>query len=110
MTPKGNLSKKVERTLSVDFSYKSAWDLERLKPNNFFPVASCVAFARRAGENPESSVALASTVEQWEGETDTDDVRRVSSGITDTSVSGDSPYADYARQGASIRPRRLFFV
>lgn len=33
LTPKGNLSKKVERTLAVDFSCKSAWDLERLKPN-----------------------------------------------------------------------------
>ena len=110
LTPKGNLSKKVERTLAADFSYKSAWDLEQLKPNTFFPVASCVAFAKRAGEDPESAVALASTVERWEGETDTDEVCRVSSGITDTSVSGDSPYADYARQGASIRPRRLFFV
>ena len=110
LTPKGNLSKKVERTLAADFSYKSAWDLERLEPNTFFPVASCVAFAKRAGENSESAIALASTVERWEGETDTDEVRRVSSGITDTSLSGDSPYADYARQGAPIRPRRLFFV
>ena len=31
-------------------------------------------------------------------------------GITDTSVGSDSPYAGYARQGASIVPRCLFFV
>ena len=30
--------------------------------------------------------------------------------ITDTSEAGSSPYAGYARQGASIRPRRLVFV
>ena len=33
------------RTLSVDFAYKTAWDLERLQPNTFFPVPSCVIFA-----------------------------------------------------------------
>ena len=39
-----------------------------------------------------------------------DDVRRVSSGITNTSIRGDSPYDGYARQGTSIVPRCLFFV
>ena len=38
------------------------------------------------------------------------DVRRIPGEITDTSVAGDSPYAAYARQGASIVPRCLFFV
>ena len=97
------------RTLAVNFEHKAAWDLERLEPNTFFPIASCVAFAERVGENAEGT-ALAGSVERWEGRTGTDDVRRVSSGITDTSVSGDSLYANYARQGAPIRPRRLFFV
>ena len=110
LTPKGNLSKKVERTLAADFGYKSAWDLERLEPNTFFPVASCVAFAKRAGENPDAAIALAGTVERWEGKTGSASVQRLSSGITDTSVNGDSPYSNHARQGAPIRPRRLFFV
>ena len=38
MTPKGNVSKRVLRTLGVDFGYKAAWDLEQLEPNTFFPV------------------------------------------------------------------------
>ena len=39
-----------------------------------------------------------------------DDVRRVGAAITDTGVPGDSPYAGYSRQGATIVPRCLFFV
>ena len=108
-TPKGNISRRVERKLAVNFEHKAAWDLERLEPNDFFPVPACVVFAERVGENADG-MALASTVERWVGATGTADVQRVSSGITDTSVGGDSPYAGYSRQGAPIRPRRLFFV
>ena len=97
------------RRLAVNFGRKAAWDLEKLEPNTFFPVASCVAFAERRGENSEGT-ALVGSVEQWLGQAGAGDVRRVSSGITDTSVAGDSPYAGYARQGASIVPRCLFFV
>ena len=97
------------RTLAVNFGHKAAWDLERLEPNTFFPIASCVAFAERVGENAEGT-ALVGSVERWEGATGADDVRRVPSGITDTSVSGDSPYADFSRNGATIFPRCLFFV
>ena len=97
------------RTLTVNFDHKSAWDLERLEPNTFFPIASCVVFAERMGENAEGT-ALAGSVERWEGPAGADDVRRVDSGITDTSVAGDSPYEGYARNGATIFPRCLFFV
>ena len=97
------------RTLAVNFEHQPAWDLERLEPNTFFPVASCVVFAERAGENADAT-PLAGTVERWQGRAGADDVRRVPSGITDTSVGEDSPYAGYARQGASIVPRCLFFV
>ncbi len=79
------------RTLAVNFGHKAAWDLERLEPNTFFPIASCVVFAQRVGENA-GGTALAGVVERWEGAAGAADVRRVSSGITDTSVSGDSPY------------------
>ena len=109
LTPKGNVSRKVERKLAVNFELKTAWDLEKLEPNTFFPIASCVVFAERIGEGVDGT-AMAGSVEQWLGTTDTYQVRRVTIGITDTSVSGESPYANYARQGAPIRPRRLFFV
>ena len=109
LTAKGNLSKRVDRTLSVNFGYKTAWDLEQLEPNDFFPMASCVVFAERKGENAEAT-ALEGTAERWVGKTNSSDVRRVQTSITDTSTAGESPYASYARQGAAIRPRRLFFV
>ena len=97
------------RTLAVNFGHKAAWDLERLEPNTFFPIASCVAFAERVGENADGT-ALAGSVERWEGAAGADDVRRVRSGITDTSVGSASVYDGYAREGASIYPRCLFFV
>ena len=109
LTPKGNLSRKLERTLAVNFDYKTAWDLEPLEPNDFFPIASCVVFAERKGESP-GGASLDGAVERWTGKTNSADVRRTAAAITDTSAAGESPYADYARQGASIRPRRLFFV
>ena len=102
-------SRQQMRTLSVDFGVKRAWDLERLEPNTFFPVPSSVAFARRTGEVGEAT-ALSGRVERWMGEAGSHDVRRGHVGITDTSEIGESPYAGYSRQGASIVPRCLFFV
>ena len=61
------------RTLSVDFGVKSAWDLERLEPNTFFPVPSSVAFARRTGEVGEAT-ALSGGVERWIGEAGSSEV------------------------------------
>ena len=97
------------RVLTVDFGYKTAWDLERLEPNTFFPVPASVAFARRSGEDGKAT-PLAGEVERWVGIAGATDVHRTRVSITDTSVGGDSPYAGYSRQGASIVPRCLFFV
>ena len=97
------------RTLSVDFGYKKAWDLERLQPNTFFPVPSCVAFAEYKGL-AGGAKPLARSVERWLGSAGTDDVQRASTAITDTSKAGSSPYAAHALQGAVIVPRCLFFV
>ena len=97
------------RTLAVNFGYRPAWDLEPLEPNTFFPIASCVVFAEHIGENA-AGAPLAGAVQRWQGPAGTDAVRRIPAVITDTSAAGASPYADYARQGASIRPRRLFLV
>ena len=97
------------RVLAVDFAYKTAWDLERLEPNTFFPVPASVVFARRSGEDGQAT-ALAGKVERWQGKTGTPEVRRERISITDTSVVGDSTYAGHSRQGAAIVPRCLFFV
>ncbi len=95
--------------LAVDFGYKTAWDLEGLEPNSFFPVPASVVFAKRlvAGDTVRP---LASKAERWLGKAGAPDVRRVSIAITDTSGSGESPYTRRARQGATIVPRSLFFV
>ena len=95
--------------LAADFSFKTAWDLERLQPNTFFPVPASVVFARQGGAaNPARP--LAGTVDRWEGSAGADDVARVAAAITDTGVADDSPYAGYSRQGATIFPRCLSFV
>ena len=97
------------QTLSVDFGYKTAWDLERLQPNTFFPVPSSVVFAKNLGL-AGGAKPLAGRVERWLGAAGAHDVQRTSAAITDTSEAGSSPYAAYALQGASIVPRCLFFV
>ena len=97
------------RVLSVDFGCKTAWDLEKLEPNTFFPVPASVIFARRADEDGKAA-PLANKVERWLGKAGSVDVRRASVGITDTSENGQSTYSDYARQGATVVPRCLFFV
>ncbi len=97
------------RTLSVNFQVRKAWDLERLDPNTFFPNASCVVFAKRAGEDGKAR-ALTGTVSQWVGATGSASVRRVDMEITDTSQGISSPYANQTRQGSTMVPRVLFFV
>ena len=97
------------RTLSVDFGFKTAWDLERLQPNTFFPVPSCVVFAKNLGL-AERAKPLAGRVERWLGAAGAHDVQRASAAIIDTSKASNSPYAAHALQGASIVPRCLFFV
>ncbi len=98
--------------LSAEFDHKPAWDLEPLEPNDFFPVPACVVFARSTGRS-EVATPLAGAVEQWHGKT-SDAARgmayRGRSAITDTSATGDSPYAGLSRNGATIFPRVLFFV
>ena len=98
------------QAISVDFGYKTAWDLERLSPNNFFPVPASVAFAKHLGPDGKA-VELPNEVERWYGATGADDVRRVREAIVGLDLDGGgSPYDDYARNGATIFPRRLFFV
>ena len=97
------------RHLAVDFSHKTAWDLEKLEPNTFFPVPASVVFAKRVGENARAT-PVAGQVEIWLGKAGANSVRRELVPITDTSVVGESPYAALSRNGATIFPRCLFFV
>ena len=97
--------------LAVDFTCKTAWDLERLKPNTFFPVPASVIFGRLVGRNPDApGKALAGSVERWIGAAGAADVKRENITIRDTSQKGESPYGRRARQGATIVPRALHFV
>ena len=96
------------RKLNVDLTHRTAWDLERLEPNTFFPVPASVVFAKRK-ENGNAK-PLAGEVERWRGEAGSEDVRRERVKITDTSDNPDSKYAELSREGAIIVPRCLFFV
>ena len=96
-------------SVSVDFRYKPPWDLEPLEPNDFFPIASCVVFARSMGRSGLAT-PLSGEAERWTGAPGENADRESRAAITDTSVIGDSPYAGYSRQGAVIVPRCLFFV
>ena len=98
-----------EFTLSVEFNHRRAWDLERLNPNTFFPVAACVVFARCTGSSGIAA-PLAGPVEVWQGPAGSEPDRRELRGLTDTSTGVLSPYDGYSGQGASLRPRRFFFV
>ena len=97
--------------LPIDFTFKTAWDLERLEPNTFFPVPASVVFARRVGRHPDSpGKALAGSVERWIGAAGSDGVTRERVGIRDTSTVGESPYDALSRLGAILYPRSLLFV
>ena len=96
------------RTLSVDFGFKTPWDLEQLEPNDFFPVPASVVFAENLGLAGKA-VPLQGDVEFWLGETGTDDIERMTI-TSNTGIEGNSPYGAHALQGASIVPRCLFFV
>ena len=97
------------RTLHVNFKVRKAWDLERLEPNDFFPVPSSVVFAKRMGEDGTAR-PLAGTVRQWVGATGSARVWRVDRELSDTSGDHVSPYAKLTRNGATMFPRVLFFV
>ena len=97
------------QSVHVDFELKRAWDLERLEPNNFFPVPASVVFARKCRPDTPGR-ALAKVVERWQGPAGSEAMLRESAEITDTGVVGDSPYAAHSRQGATIVPRCFFFV
>lgn len=102
-------SKNNNQNITVNFQYITAWDLEKLQPNTFFPVPASVIFAQLSNKD-EPATPLEGNVERWVGKTGSDQIQRVLSSIIDTSIQGESPYEKRSREGASIYPRRLFFV
>ena len=97
-------------SLAVDFSHKTAWDLEGLKPNTFFPIPASVAFAKRIGENGCTGHPCPARWSAGWASLGIGSIATCVYRIVDTSVGGDSPYADHSRNGATIFPRCLFFV
>ena len=95
--------------LVASFGVKTAWDLEKLEPNNFFPIVASVVFAQRFSSAGKQS-PLVGEVERWLGKTGTSAVQRLALSINDTSAQGGCPYAENATQGAIIAPRCLFFI
>jgi len=98
----------MSHAVGADLSVRHPWDLEQVEPNDFFPVPSCVVFARKVA--PDDAQSMRSEAETWRGPTGGPFDRSTTS-LTDTG-SGEfaSPYAERARQGATITPRALFFV
>ena len=110
-------SRAAKRAISLDFSVKPPWDLENLEPNGFFPIVSCVVFAKLNGYRGDSelhqraAIPLApGKVELWTGPTDTPHVERAVASLLHDDGVFRSPYADFANQGPTIVDRRLFFV
>ncbi len=97
------------QSVQVNFEHKQAWDLEKLVPNNFFPIPSSVVFASKCPPDTPGR-PLPNLAESWVGSAGSEHMGRVSTPITDTGAVGISPYASRSRQGATIVPRCLFFV
>ena len=110
-------AKRNKSTISVDFQAKTPWDLDNLKPNNFFPVPSSVVFAQAKGKNSDSKEQVAKAkalapgqVEFWRGPTNTPKVTRKAEVLHHDDGEYHSTYAYVANQGPTIVDRRLFFV
>ena len=90
----------------ADLEGRQPWDLERIEPNDFFPVPSCVIFARKVGR--DGARALVSTASRWRGP------QGGPFTYEPVPLAGDdaepSAYSERARNGATIFPRVLFFV
>ena len=110
-------SRAPKQAMSLDFTVKAPWDLDYLEPSNFFPIASCVVFARMPGYRGDSGFHQQAAqplapgqVEIWSGPTGSAQVRRTLSDLIHNDGTFRSPYEPFANQGPTITDRRLFFV
>lgn len=92
----------------ADLARETPWDLERIVPNTFFPVPACVIFATKASPS-RAAAPLGNRASAWVGPQD-GPFNRETVELRDTSGEAKSPYGRRAYQGATITPRRLFFV
>ena len=107
----------TKHAVAVDFGVKTPYDLDNLEPNDFFPVPGAVVFARgRESGNDfdkikrQARVLAPGRVEIWSGPTDTPQVTRNRETLYHDDGEFHSPYADFARRGADVFDRRLYFV
>ena len=92
--------------VSVDLGVRTPWDLERIEPNDFFPVPASVVFLTR--KDPPGK-PLPNQADRWRG-ADSGPFTMEPVPLIDTSGGFASPYGERAHQGAIISPRVLFFV
>ena len=98
-------------SLDVKFTLNPPWDLDNLEPNTFFPVPASVVFAQLSGRNSNGHAPLApGKVAVWRGNTGTSNVTRSLETLFHDDGSFRSPYHQFARRGADIFDRRLYFV
>ena len=88
--------------LSVDLGVRQPWDLERIEPNNFFPVPACVVFLTR--KDPPGK-PLPSKADRWRGR-DSGPFTMEQVPLRDTSGKFASPYGDRARTRRDDRAAR----
>ena len=93
---------------AINFQYLLPWDLEGLKPNDFFPMPACVVFGKKTtiGSNKKFPNQAEKWVYTEEGKID----RTGTTGTVDTSSGFLSPYGERAKQGATLVPRCFLFV
>ncbi len=91
---------------AVDLQQRRPWDLERIEPNDFFPMPACVIFARKV--DGDAARPLAPAASRWRGPQGGPFTYETIPLAGDASER--SPYHERARQGATIVPRLLFFV
>ena len=91
-----------------DLGARLPWDLERIEPNTFFPLPSCVVFGQRVSADQRARALPRQALRLIGGEGGP--FRRHTVPLYDTVSKHMSPYAKRARTGASLFPRALLFV
>ena len=99
----------TKHAVAVDFSTKTPYDLDNLEPNDFFPIASAVVFARgRESGNDFDKIKRQARVARTRTRRDvarTDrhsQVTRNSETLHHDDGEFHSPYADFASRGAAM--------
>ncbi len=92
--------------ISAYLDVRQPWDLEKIEPNDFFPMTASVVFLQRA-HSPGRR--LPETADRWLGPPG-GPFAHATAPLVDTSGAYVSQYGKRASQGATIVPRVLFFV